>query len=304
MMPARERTPIDVLCVGETMAVLAPEDALPFRVGGPLALHVGGAESNVAGGLAAAGHRVAWVSRVGRDAFGDLIVDELAASGIDVSYVERTAAPTGVYFKSPENDGVRPLYYRSGSAASTMDAPFADHLAERVQPRLVHVSGITAQISATGLELLRRVCVDRVFADALVSFDVNHRPALADAATPDALLALARAADVCFVGADEAARVWGVSAAQIPELLRGPRHLVVKDADVDAVEYTGAVLTRVPAARVEVVEPTGAGDAFAAGWLDAYLAGASAHVRLEAGHRRAALALTSHGDTSHGTGAR
>ncbi|GAA2001587.1 sugar kinase [Microbacterium ulmi] len=282
-----------VLCAGETMALVAPTDAAPLRIGSPLTLHVGGAESNTAIALRSLGIDTAWASLLGSDSLGDLVEEFIRSRGVDTSLVERRGEPTGLYLKSVTDQGTKPLYYRSGSAASRMDADVARRWADRMHPELVHVTGITAQISAEGRDFLAAVCEGRVFGDALVSFDVNHRPALADAGTPDTLRRLARACDIVFVGADEAETVWGVSSDGIPDLLAGPRHLVVKDAGARAVEHAEGTRTERAALRVDVVEPVGAGDAFAGGWLAGLLSGADAGERLEAGHRSARRVLLS-----------
>jgi 2-dehydro-3-deoxygluconokinase len=116
---------------------------------------------------------------------------------------------------------------------------------------------------------------------------------------PDVLRELANAADIVLVGADEAAQVWGVSdPAAIRALLPGPDTIVVKQDEHGATllerdPVTGRELDPVfePALRVDVVEPVGAGDAFAAGFLAATLAGEPPHRRLRAGHLQAAASL-------------
>lgn len=71
----------------------------------------------------------------------------------------------------------------------------------------------------------------------------------------------------------------------------------MKDGDVGATAFLGDdEPVFVPAPRVEVVEPVGAGDAFAAGFLAATLDGAELAERLSAGHTAAARVLTTHGD--------
>ena len=295
-MPARFRP--DVLCIGESMIMVASPDASPLEVGAPLVLAVGGAESNVAVGLAAAGRPVAWASLLGVGVLGDLVERHLAARGVDTRLVERRPAPTGLYLKSTEQGSTVPVYYRAGSAASSMDDELARRWAAASAPRVVHVSGITAQISPQGRALLRAVCQERVFGGALVSFDVNHRPALAGVDTADELLRLARAADIVFVGADEAERLWGVTADRLPELLAGPAHLIVKDGAVEAIEHGRDTRAARPALTVDVVEPVGAGDAFASGWLAGFLDGRGPEERLDAGHLAAARALASASDTA------
>jgi 2-dehydro-3-deoxygluconokinase len=286
----------ELLAVGETMAMVAPltggrlVDAVAFRV------DAGGAESNVAVHVAALGHRAAWFSRLGDDALGDRILGQLAAHGVDVSRVERDAAhPTGLYVKDPGN-GVR--YYRAGSAASQLAAPDADEV-ELDGVRILHVSGITAAISATASAFLDRLIARAREAGVTVSFDVNHRPALWDAATAaDRSRELAERADIVFVGRDEAELLWGTTtASEVRDLLPTVRELIVKDGDVGATLFDGSGELFVPSLAVEVLEAVGAGDAFAGAYLASRLDGAEPVDRLRAGHERAALALQTTSDT-------
>lgn len=293
MPVAHPDRPLDLLCLGETMALVAPARPEPLEQAEDLRLSMGGAESNVACHLAAAGHRAAWCSALGEDALGRRVRREIAAHGVDVRHVRMDpGAPTGLYLKDPGH-GV--LYYRAGSAASRMGPGELDRV-DLAEARLVHLSGITLALSAGCRELVHAAIAAARAAGALVSLDVNHRPALWDS-TEEAgreILAAAREADIVLVGRDEAAVLWGTDTADdVRALFPDVPHLVVKDADVDAVEFTAGERTAVPTPRIEVVEAVGAGDAFAAGWMDGLLRGEDAAGRLARGHARAAHALSS-----------
>ncbi|MCS0499921.1 sugar kinase [Protaetiibacter mangrovi] len=286
----------ELLAVGETMAMVAPLDGAPLDEAREFRMEAGGAESNVAAHVAALGHRAAWFSRLGDDPLGDRILRQLASRGVDVSRVERDAAhPTGLYVKNPGR-GVH--YYRAGSAAAQLAA--ADAAAVDLDGvRILHVSGITAAISATASAFLDALVDAAHAAGVTVSFDVNHRAALWPVETASRRLAeLAARADLVFVGRDEAETLWGTATAdEIRELLPGPAELVVKDGDVGATLFDADGVRFVPALRVEVLEAVGAGDAFAGGYLAARLEGASADERLRTGHVRAALVLQTTDDT-------
>ena len=75
---------LDVLCVGETMAVVTPANSEALGEAEECLIGYGGAESNVATHLAEFGYRAAWASRLGLDPFGDRIAEGLAARGVDV----------------------------------------------------------------------------------------------------------------------------------------------------------------------------------------------------------------------------
>jgi 2-dehydro-3-deoxygluconokinase len=293
-LPYPGRVLFDVCCVGESMVVLAPAEPGALAGADLLRRGFGGAESNLACYLAQLGLRVGWVSRLGADPFGAYVRAAIEATGVDCSLVATDpAAPTGVYFKDP---GLGVYYYRRGSAASTMDRALWTDVAA-AGARYVHVSGITAALSDSCADLLSYALAERPVAGAVMSFDVNYRPALWSARRAAPVLArLANRADVVFVGLDEANVLWGCATADdVRGVIGAPETLVVKDGAVGATAY-GEGPVFVPAPAVTIVEPVGAGDAFAAGYLFGALRGLPDRARLAIGHRLAAVALTTAGD--------
>jgi 2-dehydro-3-deoxygluconokinase len=297
MPPVNEGRP-DVVCIGETMVMLTPVSPAPLVERPQLTIEVGGAESNVACGLVQLGHHAAWLGRVGDDPFGQIITGTLAARGVDLRDVEvDPARPTGLYLKDPGVERSTVHYYRTGSAASAMGPVLAEIVRERAA-RLVHLSGITPVLSPDCAALVERLLADRAPGGPLLSFDVNYRPALWDPKRAGAtLLPFARRADVVFTGRDEAETLWGAAAPDdIRRLLPDVPCLVIKDAEHGVTCYEDDRCTFVPALKVEVVEPVGAGDAFAAGFLSGLLDGRPARDRLRLGHIAAAAALGCVGD--------
>ncbi|MFF9629616.1 sugar kinase [Streptomyces fradiae] len=297
----------DVVCLGESMVAFLP--SRPGRLADVPAFTraVGGAESNTACALAAAGHRVRWISRVGADGFGDHLVAAVAAYGVDVSGVRRDPhRPTGVYFRTAADRAGAAhevVYHRAGSAASAMsprNVPYEEAAAGRV----LHLTGITPALSPGCRDLVAALTARRP-GRPLVSFDLNHRPSLwPDPATARrVLLELARGADLVFAGEDEAADALDLHGPDaVREALPEPAVLVVKAGAAGATAFAREAVTghdvrvRVPAPRVEVVSYAGAGDAFAAGYLDAALRGLPLAARLAHGHRAAAAVLAVPGD--------
>ncbi|NVM99510.1 sugar kinase [Arthrobacter sp. SDTb3-6] len=288
-----------VVCIGETMAVLSPPGNVPLSEAADLLYGVGGAESNVAMGLAAMGVDAHWVGRVGRDGFGTRILDELRAHHVGVSGVEVDAGrPTGLYVKVPAEGSV--LYYRRGSAASAMGpgllaGPVVAQLLE--QAGLIHLSGITAALSPECRGLLEAV-LSSPRNGRRISFDVNWRESLWAGQDKTVLAHLANLADVVLVGADEALVALGTNdEGALRALLPAPEAIVVKNADISAIALLrDGSRIEVPALCVDVVEPVGAGDAFAAGYLSGLLAGLDERSSLRRGHLAAACTLTVPGD--------
>ncbi|MBV9793179.1 MAG: sugar kinase [Actinobacteria bacterium] len=292
----------DVVCLGETMAMVTPSPPRPLAEAQTLTLSQGGAESNVAIWLARLGLPAAWCSRLGDDSLGRRVLAEVAAAGVDTSLVELDAgAPTGVYFKDPQPGATSVLYYRRGSAASLMDEDDADRaLAPGV--RLLHLTGITPALSESCAHAVDQAIARAAELGVTVSFDVNYRPALwpGPEAAAEVLGWLTGRCDVVLAGADEASLLWGTdSVLDTWAALGEPGTLVVKDGARAAHSTAdGRAVTSVAALPAEVVEPVGAGDAFAAGWLFGWLRGLPDAARLRMGHLIASSALTS--ATDHG----
>ncbi|MET4924487.1 sugar kinase [Streptomyces sp. PSRA5] len=285
--------PGPVVCIGETMAALAPDPVAPLDTAESLRLDVAGAESNVAMYLADHGVPARWVSALGDDPFGRRVRERIAASGVDVSGVRTDPArPTGLLVKDPGTHATGVHYYRAGSAASALGPPTLDEPAVR-GAALVHLTGITPALSASCRALVERAL--RPGRPYTVSFDVNHRPALwGDEPAAGVLLPLAARADLVLVGLDEAQALWGAaltSADAVRALLPEPRVLVVKDGARAATAYIGPDAYTVSAPKVRVVEPVGAGDAFAGGFLAGLLRHDDPVRALRLGHLTAASAL-------------
>jgi 2-dehydro-3-deoxygluconokinase len=277
------------------MALLAPFPPKPLSEADTLRVGVAGAESNVAMYLAGLGCTARWISRVGGDPLGGRVADEVAAAGVDVSGVETDPyRPTGLLLKDVGTTGTGVHYYRAGSAASAM-GPETLQRPQVWSAAALHVSGITPALSNSCRELMTQALLnrDRTRGRQMVSFDLNWRPMLwDDDAGPDLLLKLARAADIVFVGLDEARSLWGCDSAQaVGRLCENVGTVVVKDQRVGAAARIDGRWHFSPALQVEVVEEVGAGDAFAAGFLAAVQRGLEPTRLLRLAHLTAAAAL-------------
>jgi 2-dehydro-3-deoxygluconokinase len=286
-----------VVCVGEAMIMFAGDAGGPLEDVETFRRSVGGAECNVAGGLAALGIATSWISRLGDDGFGRHVLRDLQKRGVEVGGVEEDPdRQTALYVKHSMDGRSRMHYYRTGSAASAMDPAFLERPAvrDRLQgAELVHTTGITAGISTTAADMLEHLAALRDTYGFKLSVDLNWRPVLWREKDPEPLWRSLRAADVVLIGADESQVFAGTSDPDELRELIGPRPTLVMKNDA----HTALVLepdgrrTEVPALTVEVVESVGAGDAFAAGFLAGTLQGLPMEQRLRLGHLGAAAVL-------------
>ncbi|MGH3354592.1 MAG: sugar kinase [Nocardioidaceae bacterium] len=287
---------VDAVCIGETMLLLVPDPPQPPERAETFRRDIGGAESNVAIHLSRLGRQVVWHSALGDDAFGRYVRSRVAAEGVDCSEVRfEPDHPTGLYVKEFGEAGTTVVYYRRGSAACTL-GPADLHAVWARRPRLVHTTGITAAISEPGHALVAGL-LDDAPAGVLRSFDVNYRPRLHAHGGSDTLRDLAGRADIVFCGVDEANALWGASTVDEVWRLLGPDGtLVVKQGSDGATVFQAGRRWHLPAPQVDVVEPVGAGDAFAAGVLHGVLDSAGWPECLARGNRLAAEVLQVHGD--------
>lgn len=295
-----------VLTMGEGLAVLRAREPGSLAMASDLVVGTGGAEVNVAIGLARLGMPVTWVGRVGRDDFGRRVVRELRAEGVEAIAPIDEHAATGLLVKSTPVPGrTEVVYYRAGSAGSRLVRTDLDGI-DMAGFSLVHVTGITPALSPSASDAVDALVARARDAGVPVSFDVNHRSRLwhDPSAAAERYRGLAARADIVFAGHDEASMLLG-RRADPAELARaiaggGPREVVVKLASQGALAYAttedGPVVHRRDAESVAVVDTVGAGDAFVAGYLAERVVGEPIDVRLKTAVRAGAAACMHAGD--------
>ncbi|WP_262285403.1 sugar kinase [Micromonospora sp. MA102] len=298
---------LEIVGLGEAMALFQPPPGQLLADTAAVEVHVAGAELNLCTAAARLGVRAGFCSRVGADPLGVRVLAAAQAAGVDTSLVAVDAAyPTGLYLKDVLPDGQRRVhYYRAGSAAAHLDASDGARLLA-ARPRLVALSGITLALGAGP-----RAAVDAVLraagpAGITVALDPNLRPALGDvdrqAADVRARLAYV---DVLLLGTDEAGPVLGVRDPDDPEEVfaaaadAGVRETVLK-AGADGCYHARADGTamHLPSTATTVVDPVGAGDGFAGGYLAGRLRGASPAGAAGLGTALAAGVVAAPGDTT------
>jgi 2-dehydro-3-deoxygluconokinase len=290
----------DVVTLGETMALVAAPEIGLLRHATSLRLSCGGAESNLAIGVSRLGHTATWVGRVGDDEFGVMVRRMLAAEGVDGRVRVDPGAPTGLMVKYRRTATVTQVqYYRRGSAGSRLRPDDID--ADLVRSaRILHVTGITPALSDGAREAVRYAVGVARAAGVLVSLDLNYRRLLWSPEEAGPVLAeLVRQADIVFATEPEALLVvTGDSPAALGRALGslGPEQVLVKRGAFGAVAVLRDEVLTVPAVPVTEVDPVGAGDAFAAGYLSRLLEGGTPAECLETGALAGAYTVTVPGD--------
>lgn len=208
---------------------------------------------------------------VGDDPFGRLIRDRLAHDGVDVSGVLiHPKRATAVAFVAYASTGERHFVFHVSEAAAGRLRP-ADLGGRPEQAEWLHISGsslaLGSSLARTAVEAVRRVKL----AGGRVSVDPNLRAEATSRAVMTSIRSIVRQADVLFpsdgeldaLGLDEA-ELLGAGAVVCTTLAEKGARVRYREVDV-----------RVPAPSANEVDPTGAGDIFAAGFVAATLRGAA-----------------------------
>jgi 2-dehydro-3-deoxygluconokinase len=314
-----------VVCFGELLLRLAAPGRELLLQTGRLDVHVGGAEANVAVGLACLGHAAAMVSRVPDNVLGEAARAHLRRYGVDHSGV--SVSPTGrmgLYFLAP-GAGPRAAHvvYDRDDSAFQLARPGDLRLAEALDGAAwLHVSGVTPALGNFGASAAGDAIDAARERGVRVSFDVNYRPSLWQghgpqpaptlarlAASADLLFAnhhdLAMLLDIAFDGEGEARRRAAAQAAfaawpQVEMIASTARHVV----EADTHRLSARLDARDGAAQTDevviagIVDRIGAGDAFAAGILHGLVTGLDREATARAGLGLAVLKHSLPGDAS------
>lgn len=242
----------------------------------------GGSAANVAAHLARLGTGTLFVGKVGDDAFGDFLVAEMEGLGVDARVSRERGLPSGKVFVMVDGEGERTMITDRGASEKlgVEDLPEdafreGDHL---------HLTGYMFSGGSRREAALGALKQARE-AGMTVSVDPSSTPLLESVGTERFLL-WTSGADLCFPNLGEGSLLSGARDADsiARGLLSSYRAVALKLGAGGALYAAGSGETlSLPASEVEVADTTGAGDAFCAGFLSAWVAGGSARDSLARG---------------------
>jgi 2-dehydro-3-deoxygluconokinase len=304
----------DVVTFGEAMVRLSPPHFQRLEQTQSLDVNAGGAELNVAVGVARLGLKSAWISKLPKNPLGYLIRDRAQELGVDCSnIVWSDKGRAGLYFlefgASPRASSV--LYDRSGSAISLVNPGEVDWKKIFNGSKHFHMSGITPALSASAAETTAEALKEAKKAGCTVSYDLNYRKKLwtpADAkkiqepmmANIDILITTEEDTNVVFGIKEKDYETVAEKLAQTFKLkivaITLREDLSVWRNNWTAIAFQDGKIFRDRKYEVEIVDRVGAGDSFTAGFLYGWLREKDAQKGVRYGNAFAALKHTIPGD--------
>lgn len=254
----------DVVAIGECLVdVVCTRQKQKLQMEG----NPGGAPANVLAIMAKLGHRTALVSKVGADAFGTFLRDQVAQAGVEVdSVVQDEYHPTTLAIVQLDDTGNRSFnFYRDRTADVMLNA---DELpVHKLQnTKILHFGSLSLTTEPARSATLRAVELARQ-AGALISYDPNLRPALwANLKEAKDMIALGmQQADLIKVSQEEVEFLTGqADAAQGAKQLYATYHpalLAVTLGPGGCIYVTDGGAQQQPTFDTPCVDTTGAGDA-------------------------------------------
>lgn len=264
----------DVVSIGEALIdFIALDKQTPLTDVKNYRRAAGGGPANVAVGAARLGLQTAFIGKVGCDPFGDHLRDVLGSAGIDLTgLICDPAVNTTLAFVALRETVPEFFFFRQGTGDTALR--FDEIPADVVgNARLFHFSSVSLTQEPCRSAVLGAVKMARD-SGAIVTFDPNIRLSLwPDEQTARAeILAACDMADIVKMNTDEFQFLLGLGEEDIRQgatrfLEKGARLVVVTLGPTGAVMVSNSGYLPIPALPVDVVDTTGAGDAFMAGIL-------------------------------------
>jgi ribokinase len=255
-----------------------------------LSTHNGGKGANQAAAAALLGASVTFLGRVGDDEFGEPLVQALGEKGIDTSLVERASdASTGAAFITVTPDGENAITVAPGANRS-----LTPQEVDAASGAIGNARVLVAQMEIPVETVLRAVGVasergTRALVNLAPTFEVPRE--LLERLDP----LVVNEHEAAFLLGSEVEGVDGALSAA-PELLSlGPRSAVITIGEAGAVFADGESVEHILAPKVEVVDTTGAGDAFVGALATCLAGGASLEEAVAYAVRAGAAAVTREG---------
>lgn len=257
-------------------------------IGSGFKMGPGGKGSNQAVAAARAGARVTFITKIGRDAFGEIALSTWTEEGIVARAAQSDHEPTGVAFIFVNHDTGENAIIVYPGAAGTISVADVEAAADAIRGAKVFVTQLEQPVAAAqrGLEIARAAGVTTIF---------NPAPAVS---IPDALYPLC---DYIVPNETEAAALTGSPVSTLAEarragdalLAKGARTALITLGDRGALFHDRARSVEIPVfSPGPVLETTGAGDAFVGGFAAALARGSGPMEAARFGSAVAGISVT------------
>lgn len=277
-------TPVDVISFGETMLRFSPPAGIRLEDTTTFQAYVAGTESNTLACLARLGLRTQWLSALPLNPMGRRVESELRRHGVGTDAVQWSASNTrlGIFYAEELSAplGTQVYYDRANSACANINPDTVDYTLIDAA-RLLHLTGITPALSESARTVFTRLLQRASEQHIPIVFDVNYRAKLwTPTEAAQGIESACQQADIILCTYHDAVDLWHITGS--PEIMLRqiaqrftsrpqPKTLVLTLGSEGAAHLVNGIYQHESAISTEGNARFGSGDAFAAGYLAAWL---------------------------------
>lgn len=244
-------------------------------------ISLGGSASNFAVGLSRTGVDVGIIARIGDDSYGEFAKLKLEEEGVITDRLLKIPVSTGMTFISVDDNGERSIYASMGANAKfKLEKKDIDYIRDS---KLLHVTGMYKEVVDEAVKHANKVSLNP--GTVLSSYGI------------DDLKDIIQKADVLFLNKKEVTLLTGKGSHEGADDLvdMGVPMVVVTCGKQGARLYTSDEVIYSPTSKVKTLDTTGAGDAFAAGFISSYIKNNEPNKCLQRGNQLACNCITNLG---------
>jgi len=265
---------VEFLTIGEILAeIMRPKVGIPLSkidyFKGPFP---SGAPAIFIDTVAKLGHTAAIIGGVGHDDFGKIIISRLNRDKVETQGIKISDSPTGVAFVAYYNDGNRKFIFHIRDSAATKIGSLSEEVINKV--KVFHIMGCSLMLNEEISILIAETAIKIRRNGGIVSFDPNLREELMNKPyIKEVLRKIINIAYVVLPGIHELILITGEQDKNnaIKKTLKTAKYLVLKTGSKGCEIYTynekNPIVVPPLEKDVKVIDTTGAGDAFDAGFL-------------------------------------
>lgn len=291
---------LDIIAIGESLIELSTEQSLTSAL--TLNKYYGGDSLTTAITALRMGSKVGYISRIGMDSFKNYLLESWQEEGLDISHVKPVQGVNGLYLVSKEQGGMNKefAFYRKKTAATNLS--IEDISSDYIRnSSLVYTTGITQSLSLSAREAVREAFKIAKENNVLTAYDPNYTQLIwTEEEAKEAFEDIEEYIDILFMNVRHDSKIV-IENASVDNIIKklwdkGISTVIVKSIDEKGY-YTGyhGKIEFISFINEQVVDDTGAGDAFNGGVLHGITSGMSPFKAVSLGSAVAGLQIKNFG---------
>jgi len=271
---------VEAYCIGELLVDIIPVKPGSLHEGATYEIHFGGAPANTCIGISRLGHKAGMIGAVGDDPFGDFLINTLKENGVNTKFVVKKRARTSLAFVILYENGERDFFFYRLPWTTTADSMLSIEdidLDEVAKAKVLHVSGFATSYPPSS-ETIMKAMREMYKRGLVVSYDPTYRRDiwLSEDKAFEVYLESLKYTTFLTMSIDELYTFHKTTnyrdlAKKLLEEYQNLEIVAIRLGARGAYVRTREEEEEIPGFKIKVVDTTGAGDAWTAGFIAFYI---------------------------------